>query len=192
METNTSQGSLYIAVLSFVIGLMVGVGGYRLIGDRVSNNDNFIIKDDQGIPKSADLEAGLSDFKQGSTVDVPKPPPLDLAKPDFIEKNQETIVVGVQAAGGKVNITSATLGKESWIVVHEEKNAVPANILGAQLFPAGTTSGAVELLRNTVTGQIYYAMVHNDDGDRKFDFTKDFPLRDTEGKIITAKFSTTN
>lgn len=88
---------------------------------------------------------------------------LDLSSALPLRKS--VILVDDQPAGNKVVITFLNLEKESWVAINEDKGGKPGNILGAQKFPAGKTEkGEVELLRNTVPGKIYYAIVRSDDG----------------------------
>ncbi len=102
------------------------------------------------------------------------------------------IAVDDQAPGLTVAIKFVTLAKDGWVVVHEDRDGKPGNILGAQLFFVGQNqSGSVDLLRGTEEGRVYYAMLHNDDGDRKFDHQKDLPLTDPQGNIILMRFVAT-
>ncbi len=60
-------------------------------------------------------------------------------------------------------------------------------------FEKGINPGKITLTEKTVDGGIYYAMLHSDDGDKKFDATKDLPLKDSKGNIIMKIFhATTN
>lgn len=100
-----------------------------------------------------------------------------------------TLAVNDQAPGNKVAVAMVNLVKDGWVAVHEELDAKPGNILGAQRFGAGAgQSGAVELLRPTEEGRVYFAMLHYDDGDRQFDHTKDLPITDPQGNIILMRF----
>lgn len=102
------------------------------------------------------------------------------------------ILVNDQGPGMKVEMAMTTLAQESWIAIHEDRDGQPGNILGAQLFSAGQSQkGTVELLRQTQEGQVYYAMLHADDGDRKFDHTKDLPQEDSQGNVILMRFVAT-
>ena len=95
-----------------------------------------------------------------------------------------------QAAGDQALIAAATLEDDAWIAVHENRDGMPGNILGASKFPAGVSSHAVTLLRPTVAGNTYYAMLHRDSGDDEFDFKgADGPLTDGSGKPVMTAFS---
>lgn len=99
--------------------------------------------------------------------------------------------VGVsnQSAGSMVILDSVSMTNQGWVVVHESDSmGQPGWMLGAQRFDAGMyTGGSVELLRATVAGGKYYVMIHNDDGDRKFDFHVDKPVM-VNGMPVMASF----
>lgn len=96
-----------------------------------------------------------------------------------------------QPAGGFVDVDIVKFENPGWVVIYEERDGKAGNILGAQLFDAGTFTGKVDLLRETIAGGTYYAVLHTDDGDREFDFTKDLPIEDSFGGFITAVFVAT-
>lgn len=84
-----------------------------------------------------------------------------------------SLVVVDQAAGESVAVTFMDLPEGGWIAIKEVSSS---RILGAGRFPHGATSGAVELLRATVAGGEYEAIVYEDDGDKMFDHKKDMPV----------------
>jgi len=102
------------------------------------------------------------------------------------------IVVADQNAGIEVHIKEVTLEKTGWIAIHESQNGGPGTVLGAQLFDAGKSSGIVDLLRGTTPESTYYAVLHDEDGDRAFNLRKDLPLTDRMGNQIMAEFRTTD
>jgi hypothetical protein len=102
-----------------------------------------------------------------------------------------TIVVTSQGAGDKVVLDRLVLKKRGWAVIYEDERGRPMRILGAHRFPAGDhREVVVELLRATLPGRVYYAMIHDDDGDDEFDFRKDLPLTDETGGPIMMRFMT--
>jgi len=102
------------------------------------------------------------------------------------------IVVADQNAGIEVHIKEVTLQKTGWVAIHESQDGSPGTVLGAQLFDVGTHSGIVDLLRGTAPGSIYYAVLHDEDGDRAFNLRKDLPLTDRMGNQIMVEFRTTS
>jgi len=105
----------------------------------------------------------------------------------------DTFVVADQPAGNSVVVTKVTLESAAWVVVHEDRDGAPGNILGALWLPAGTaTQASAELLRDTQAGKAYYVMIHEDTlSDKQFDHTQDLPLKDASGAVIMMKFKTT-
>lgn len=99
------------------------------------------------------------------------------------------IAVNDQAPGLKVEVATVTLAQDGWVAIHEVLNGQAGNILGARRFSTGANqTGAVELLRPTEEGKVYFAMLHSDDGDRQFDHTKDLAITDPQGNIILMRF----
>lgn len=99
--------------------------------------------------------------------------------------------VSAQKAGESVVLDSVELTEVGWVVIHEDRGGAPGNALGAARFEAGVHTGvAVPLLRATVPGGLYYAIIHSDDGDRIFDIKKDLPLADSAGAAVRATFTT--
>ena len=100
-----------------------------------------------------------------------------------------SISVKAQPAGIEVEVEQVVLKAMAWVVVHEDDGAgKPGKILGAQLFDAGTGLGKVELLRGTMAGGDYFAMLHADNGDRAFDPKLDAPILDSVSQPVMAIF----
>lgn len=102
------------------------------------------------------------------------------------------VMVSDQYPGNVVHITSAQLANPGWIVIHEDNSGTPGAIVGSAYFDKGTHPGKVTLSKNTSEGKIYYAMIHSDDGDMKFDDKKDLPLKNSRGDIIMKTFRVTS
>lgn len=96
-----------------------------------------------------------------------------------------------QAEGVSVEVPQVKLDRLGWVVIHEDDNGAPGRILGAQLYDAGTSSGSVDLLRGTIAGNKYYAMLHEDNGDRAFDPKKDTPILGADGNPVMTSFMAT-
>lgn len=103
-----------------------------------------------------------------------------------------TIVARDQAAGLTVAIESISAPTAVWAVVHEDNGSgQPSRILGAQLVEEGAATATVQLLRGTQAGQTYYAMIHNDNGDRAFDPKSDAAALGSDGKPVMSTFKAT-
>jgi len=102
-----------------------------------------------------------------------------------------TIDIRDQLSGNVVNIAAVTLELDGWIVVHEERDGVLANALGAARRDAGTHENiTIPLLRNTEAEGTYWIVLYSDNGDRQFNLTDDFPLRNNDGNPFTRSFNT--
>jgi hypothetical protein len=95
------------------------------------------------------------------------------------------ISVADQAAGKSVSVESVTLTKRSWVAVQDNKDWT----LGAQRLEAGTAKDvSVALLRATVKGQTYKAVIYVDNGDGKFDIHKDTLVTKADGSVLSSAF----
>ncbi len=105
------------------------------------------------------------------------------------ELNPNDISVFTQTAGFRVVISEVAFEQAGWVVIHEDQAGSPGNILGAQRFDAGAYSGgAVDLLRGSISGGTYYAMLHQDDGDKVFNHKLDLPILDENERIVMVSF----
>jgi hypothetical protein len=105
---------------------------------------------------------------------------------DSTEVNR--IVMGDQFPGNVVFVSSVNLANGGWVEIHADNNGQPGAYIGSMYFGPGLNTGKITLTKPTVEGGLYYAMLHSDDGDKKFDATKDLPLKDSKGDIIMKLF----
>lgn len=200
MEENTSKRGQLKAIVLLLIGFIIGFATHAftiskesvISGDENSANEELIDvesgSDDAG--DAGDASDGISavgDDSKGS--DEPAKTQLD-AIPNNSSNGGCSFSVIDQSAGGVVYISQLVFVEESWIAIREDNNGDLGNILGARRYPAGTHTGAVELLRNTESGQTYYAVVYIDDGDKIFNHKKDVLLTDEAGSATAAIFRT--
>lgn len=110
--------------------------------------------------------------------------------------SEDVLMVNDQEAGDSVIISNMTLTENRWVVIHEDIEGEPGNILGARLFFKNDTEGEVELLRETEADNMYYAILYmvaerERDQDRRFDIVRDLPLvKEDDGDMITIPFNT--
>ena len=97
----------------------------------------------------------------------------------------EMLTVSDQKAGSTVKVDSMTLTRASWVAIRDSKDWV----LGAAWFPAGATTGTVSLLRNTVAGAHYTAVIYVDNGDKKFQVHGDSLVTGADGQPGSATFT---
>ncbi|MDD5164987.1 MAG: hypothetical protein PHG25_00385 [Candidatus Pacebacteria bacterium] len=98
------------------------------------------------------------------------------------------VVMGDQYPGNVVYLNSAQFENPGWVVIHADNAGTPGKIIGQMYFVAGISPGKITLTQPMVDGVTYYAMMHSDNGDKKFDATLDLPLKDANGNIIMKVF----
>lgn len=92
---------------------------------------------------------------------------------------------GLHVVVSKINVTVPT-----WIVVYENHNGQPGNVLGAALFMSNTSNSTIDLLRGTLPEQTYFVGKARDDGDRKYSLQNDPVVRDANGDPVLLQFKT--
>ena len=103
-------------------------------------------------------------------------------------KETNRVVITDQFPGNIVYVSSVQLANPGFVVIHADDKGKPGAIVGYQYFDKGINPGKITLTKSTMEGGIYYAMLHSDDGDKKFDANKDFPIKDSaENTIIIMK-----
>ncbi len=107
-------------------------------------------------------------------------------------KESNRIVVTDQFPGNIVYISSVQLANPGFVVIHADKNGQPGDIIGYQYFDKGINPGKITLTKSTMEGSTYYAMLHLDNGDKKFDIAKDLPVKNSAGNIIMKVFRVTS
>lgn len=102
------------------------------------------------------------------------------------------IVMSDQFPGNVVYVSSVTLANGGWVEIHKDNAGTPGAIIGSLYLEKGINPGGkITLTSPTVEGGIYYAMLHSDDGDKKFDAVKDLPLKDSKDNVIMKLFRAT-
>jgi hypothetical protein len=178
-EGASLQKYVIVAVVAFALGY-----GVNWIGQR---NDVKSDSDDSKLPiSSPSLSSSSSDIDAALKGEVNY---LGTEEP-LIAAN--ILMIEDQPAGLEVFVKKIDLPKSGWLAIREDNGkGEPGNILGAQLFDPGMTSGKVELLRNTEEGKIYYAMILSDNGDRAFIPKMDLPVLGIDGQPLSVSFKTT-
>jgi len=150
-------------VVAFFVGLVVGLGAYYVWDNRGE---------------------AVGDNKNG--VQVGEEIPLNT---ETVMLSKNSVSVSNQFAGFVVYVDAVTLAQDGWIVVQEDIEGQPGPILGAARRDQGTYENIdVELLRNTEEGNIYYATIYSDDGDKEFDNKTDGPITTSSGNPVMTTF----
>lgn len=105
-----------------------------------------------------------------------------------------SVSVADQEAGNSVLVDSVTVAPPGvWVAVREVTDNSLGNILGAAHVRGPVSATIVDLLRPTLPGRTYAVTLYrDDDGDDKFDMSKDSAYVDFDtGKAVIVFFKTT-
>lgn len=122
--------------------------------------------------------------KSPAPVSIETPSPTDTGAPNEVNR----IVMSDQYPGNVVYLSSVQLAAPGWVAIHKDNAGVPGAIIGTAYVAAGINPVKVTLTTPTIDGGTYYAMLHSDNGDKKFDEIKDPALKDSRGNIIMKIF----
>lgn len=169
-EQPLSSSWLYAAIIA---GLVLLGSGWLIS----KSNSGAIAADEETTEEPAgdalDVVAAVSE-SQASESDA-KPaaakPSAAASAAIVTTSSGESVTIKDQAAGSNVTIADMSIKKVSWVAVRDAKTKW---ILGARRFEPDTKTGIVVLLRGTTAGTAYEGVIYVDDGDKKFDFHKDF------------------
>jgi hypothetical protein len=96
----------------------------------------------------------------------------------------ETVTANNQLAGRTVAVRSMTLSRLSWVAVMAKNGS----ILGAGLFPKGSTSGTIPLQRATIAGMTYKVVIYADNGDKTFELHQDLLVMNSDKSPVGTVF----
>lgn len=99
-----------------------------------------------------------------------------------------SIVMSDQYPGNVVYISSVQLANAGWVVIHKDNKGAPGAIIGSAWSEAGINPVKITLSEPMIDGSTYYAMLHSDNGDKKFDAAVDMPLKDSNNNVIMRVF----
>jgi hypothetical protein len=123
--------------------------------------------------------------QEGDVVgDVPGDPEEDPQTP-----TTDTIAVSTQIAGSSVTIDNVYLSKPGFIDIHEAtSNGQPGKSVGVSGYLGVGAKQDLEISAPIVAGMKYFAVVHVDDGDKKYDYPSDAAAM-KDGLPVQAMFS---
>ncbi len=130
---------------------------------------------------------GYKMFSKDSTVDTTTVVETTDSDADTSSDSNRVVVLD-QFPGNIVYISSVQLAKPGFVVIKSDKNGVAGDVIGFQYFDKGINPGKITLTKSTVDGAMYYAQLYTDDGDKKFDATKDTSIKDATGNDIMKLF----
>ena len=170
-------------IIAGLVALVVIIGGGWLIARERS-----------GTMAGANATSTESVSKTSGTAaenpnPAPTPSPSTASKPAVSNPTSaasgETIAVADQPAGSSVSIADANLAKPSWIVIRGTNGWA----LGAAWFYKSGKNLTVPLVRKTVAGEMYQAVIYVDDGNKKLELHGgDTLVTDTQGAPVASTF----
>lgn len=88
-----------------------------------------------------------------------------------------------------VRVGFVVLAAPGFVVIFNNENGVPGTPIGnSQWLSTGGEHLIVPLAEPLIDGEVYYAMLFFDDGDRAFDSQKDTQARDSEESVVIMSF----
>lgn len=127
-----------------------------------------------------------------STRDGASVTPTDEETSEEMANTYGRILIDDQFPGKVVYVSSATLPRNGFVVIHKDQAGKPGAVIGSRYFKKGTNPGTIDLSESTIEGGTYYAMLHGDeDANSTFDATKDLPLNDKSGNPVMRTFKVT-
>jgi hypothetical protein len=175
MNTLTINQKMFIAAL---VGFIIGATAVWVWSVAPTTQTMSTVED------SMDSSAKEVDVSNEAVESNSTPAPVP---PRVVSGGTPMVAVVAQSAGQTVAF-SALFVEPGWIAIHEDRNGEPGNVLGARWLPAGTHASNVVLLRNTVSGKMYYAVLYADDGDREFQVRGESALVTEDGNPIMVTF----
>ncbi len=163
-------------IISFIIGVIVGLFVFWL-WSATMNQLQVRNTEETNLEYSTEVSEDTTpqDTETSDIINTPAP-----------QLRSDAIVVQNQAAGSQVVVTRAVFDESGWVVVHEGNGEQIGNALGALRFDEGEHSGVVELLRATEEGEVYWAVLYRDNGDKEFSLETDFPfIREGNQPVLT-------
>jgi hypothetical protein len=175
---------LTIGVIAFVLGFGIAWVSFK-------NQDGANVAMDSGDTDENRVEAVIEDTDGGLVMDDDSDSPTS-----SIALSGVSLSVLDQAPGKSVFVEEVTSQNQVWVVIVEDNDGAKGNILGAGHFDPEDKAGIVKLLRGTVEGGSYYALLYFEDSNletgRSFDLEKDLPLVDSTGNAIEVRFNTSS
>ncbi len=126
--------------------------------------------------------------KKSPTAEVPAP--IATTTPSNTP-GVNAIVMSDQYPGNVVYLSSVQVTKAGWVAIHKDDAGKPGAIIGSAWVNEGVSPVKVTLTSPMIDGSTYYAMLHSDDGDKKFDAVKDAPLKDSNNNVVMRVFRAT-
>lgn len=108
-----------------------------------------------------------------------------------VPKLKNSLSVSPQKFGSNIVIDEVGLQKPGYVVIHEVTAGKPGKIVAHSGLLASGTKQDLVIRYTTKAGTSYIAMLHSDNGDGKFDETKDLPINGSDAMPVMVMFAVT-
>ncbi len=97
-----------------------------------------------------------------------------------------TVAVSTQVPGDSVTIDNVFLEKAGFVAIHEvDASGKPGAVIGSSGLLSAGAKQDLEIRAAIKPGGKYLAMLHSDDGDKKFNATADVPVLNNNIAVMT-------
>lgn len=180
--TDDSSGRVIGIIVGIVVVFALAAWGIAALHNRSTGSPAAMSTSSETSTMATSGSAAMTE--ESSTTVAETSGSSTAAAPVVSGANNTFSAPSPQDAGTAIAINSMSLSAPTWIIVYESHNGVPGNILGAGLFFPGDTSGNVQLLRATTSGQTYLVTAAVDNGDKLFSIKDEKPVMDSSGKQV--------
>ena len=180
--TNTTTAWTIAGVIALVIiiagGWLISRERSGLTSDTASSTDTTLTGRDSTDTTNTGSGPAMTGPKPVATSDTSVPTPTMVA-------GGETVTVNDQPAGMVVKVENVKIMKPSWVAIMGTNGWV----IGAGWLYASADNAEIELVKPTVAGEIYQAVIYVDDGDKKFSLhAGDSLVTSSEGAPVSSTF----
>jgi len=137
-------------------------------------------------------------FSACSTTSLQTPSPTPTAEPQAqgteslsVLAGENALYIADQVPGKEVLINTVVLQKPGYVVIHKaDESGQPGEVIGnSSLLNPSDISTTIDLKEDIASGEVYFAMLHTDDGDGVFSFPgSDSPVTDNQGQVVMMQF----
>jgi len=195
MESTVNDNPSAKIITALIIGLIVGflAGAFwqaRRISTPVTDTTAAAIEstgtNKTALDTTAKNETKVNEKKETAGEAKAATTPMLSAATTVASSGALAVKVIDQLAGDVVVISVTGVAEPIWVAVRETKDGKTGNILGARKVFVGEDASTVQLLRPTVAGGTYTAVLYKDVGDPTFNYREDVLILGVEGRF-TAK-----
>lgn len=127
----------------------------------------------------------------GLYFSAPGPLPDEPAPEPVIDEPVGDLSITAQTAGSQsVTLNDIQVTKPGFIAIHKNTNGHPGPIIGqSEYLVINQDAIQINLAEPLAGGEVFFAVMHQDDGNAVFDPATDLPLTDSQGVVILKTFT---